>query len=159
MRKIYVIASVMGLVALQACAQPRTPAPGTGFTSQELDRMSKEKLDAGAYRGFASGPTPRVTAAPVQVRQPRGLWVCRSTDADLPILATPNSSSLPIGRSDGQVAAGTDTGTYTSILVREGRIGYIPTASVRPYQNEFNPRASCSVAGFRPDGMLQFSVR
>ena len=159
MKSLFVIVAVLGLVSFEANAQTRTPAAGTGFTPQELDRMSQQNLAAGAQRGFASGPPPRDTTAPVRLHQPSGLWVCKSTDPYVPILAEPRPDARPIGQSAGQVAAGADSGAYTSVLFHEGQIGYVPRSALRPYQNQFNPRASCRFGGLRPDGMVTFDIR
>ena len=131
-----------------------------GFTPQELDRMSKEKLDSGTYRDRLGGAPPPQSSIPRDVlRQPQGLWVCMSTDEGLPILAAPQAGAARIGTSSGQVAAGSDRGAFSSVLYREGTVGYVPKSAVRPYKNEFNPRATCTVAGIRANGAIVFSVR
>lgn len=154
MRHILLAATLIGTAALAG------PVSAQGFTPQELDRMSREKLDSGAYRDRLGGPPPPQSSVPREtLRQPQGLWVCMSTDEGLPIVAAPQPGAPRIGVSSGQVAAGADRGAFTSVLYREGKVGYVPKAAVRSYHNEFNPRATCTVAGVRPNGVVVFSVR
>lgn len=121
--------------------------------------MSQDNLAAGAHRGFANGRPPQNTTTPIQLHQPRGLWVCKGTDPYVQILAEPRAGARAIGQSPGQVAAGADVGAFTSVLFHEGHVGYLPTSAVHPYRNQFNPSASCRFAGLRPDGMVAFDIR
>jgi len=144
---------VLGALALPCIAQAQ------GLTPQELDRLSKQNLDAGAFRSLGAGPPPSTSYQSVPLHQPQGLWVCMSTDAYAPILAEPRRGSAVVGKSVGEVAAGADRAGFTSVLVREGLIGWLPTSNVRPYHNELNPRATCRVGGIRPNGVVTFDVR
>ena len=130
-----------------------------GFTSQELDRMSQERLNRGDFRGFAAPPAPPTTTPPVVLRQPQGLWACLGINDDTPILANPAASAPLIGRSGDRIAAGQDEGAYTRVLLREGKIGFVPRSALREYRNQFNPGATCTVQGVRPNGVVQYSVR
>lgn len=153
MRQV-LLATVLYTAALSGQAHAQ------GFTPQELDRMSQEKLNSGAYRDRLGGtPPPQSSVRRDALHEPQGLWVCMSTDEGLPILASPQAGAPKIGVSSGQIAAGADRGAFTSVLYREGTIGYVPKAAVRPYQNQFNPHATCTVAGVRANGVLVFSVR
>lgn len=82
-----------------------------------------------------------------------------STDQYIPVLGAPSANARQIGISSGRIAAGPNQGDYTSVLFAEGKVGYVPKAVVRPYHNQFNPRATCTVAGFKPSGVVQFDVR
>lgn len=133
-------------------------AHGQRFTPQELDRMSQERSGAPPHRD--PGPRPAPGNQPREVlRQPPGLWVCMSTDQYLPILATPAVNARQLGISSGRIAAGANQGDYTSVLIAEGKVGYVPKSAVRPYHNQFNPQATCTVAGLKPSGIVQFDVR
>lgn len=149
------------LLATALCAAGLAgQAYAQGFTPQELDRMSQERLNSGAYRDRLGGPPPPQSSVPRDVlHQPQGLWVCMSTAEGLPIVGAPQPGAPRIGVSTGEVAAGADVGAFTSVLYREGVVGYVPKAAVRPYQNQFNPRATCTFAGVRANGTLVFSVR
>jgi hypothetical protein len=130
-----------------------------GFTPQDLDRLSKQNLNSGAFRSLGAGPPPSTIYQAAPIHQARGLWVCKSTEAYANILAEPRPGAPVIGKSVGEVAAGADRAGYTSILVREGIVGWLPVSAVRPYQNEFNPRATCKVGGIRANGVVTFDVR
>ena len=134
-------------------------AHAQGFTPQELDKMSKDRLDAGAFRKFAAPPAPATTAQSPPLHQPSGTWVCMSTDSYVPILSEPRPGAPAIGQSVGEIAAGADRGGYTSVLFKEGVIGWVPRSQVRPYHNEFNARATCTIGGIRPNGVVTFRVR
>lgn len=134
-------------------------ASAQGFSGPELDRMSKERLDSGAFRNFSAGPPPPTTSNRVPLHPPQGLWVCMSTNEYVPILSEPRPGSPALGQSSGQIAAGPDRGGYTSVLYHEGKIGWLPKTAVRPYHNEFNARATCTIAGLRADGLVMFDVR
>jgi len=128
-----------------------------GFTAQELDRMSKQNSE-GRVRNF--GPPPPLSSVPPDVvHQPPGIWVCMGTDEYIPILGTPQVGAPSIAQSMGQIAAGADKNGYTSVLVNEGKIGYVPKSAVKPYKNQFNPGATCSFLGVRQNGLPVFKVR
>ena len=120
--------------------------------------MSQERINALPHRD--PGPRPAPSNQPREVlRQPPGLWVCMSTDQYLPILGAPSANARQIGISSGRIAAGANQGDYTSVLIAEGKVGYVPKSAVQPYHNQFNPRATCTVAGLKPSGVVQFDVR
>ena len=121
--------------------------------------MSKERLDRGDFRNFSTPPAPSTSTRSIPLRQPQGLWVCLSVTPYIPVLAEPRPGAPVLGQTFGEIAAGADRGGYTSVLFREGTVGWVPKASVKPYHNEFNPRASCTVGGIRPNGMVTFDVR
>ena len=151
MRQV-LLSSVLCTVALAGQAHAQ------GFTPQELDRMSQERLNSGQFRNL--GPPPAQSSVPRDVlHQPQGMWVCMGTNNSQPVLGAPRANAPQIGIANGRIAAGADQGDYTSVLFREGTVGYVPKSTVRPYQNEFNPRATCTVAGVRANGVVVFSVR
>lgn len=153
MRQMLFAAAVVGVLALPGVARAQ------GFTPQELDQMSKERLDNGDFRRFAEPPAPSTITKPVPLHPAKGFWVCMSTDPYLPILAEPRAGSPAIGDSSGRIAAGADYAGYTSVLFREGTIGWVPKVAVRPYRNKFNPQATCTVGGIRSNGAVTFAVR
>lgn len=153
MRRKLSVFIAFGAVALSWTVQAQ------GVTPQELDRLSKQNLNSGAFRSLGAGPPPSTNYQAVPLHQVQGLWVCKSTDAYADILAEPRTGSAVIGKSVGDVAAGADRAGFTSILVREGKVGWLPITAVRPYQNEFNPKATCKVGGIRPNGIVTFDVR
>ena len=130
-----------------------------GLSAQELDRLSQEKLDAGAYRNLGGRPAPQSSIPRDVLHQPDGIWVCMGTGDYQPVLGGASASSAKIGIAYGQVAAGSAEGQFTRILLREGKIGYVPSSSLKPYHNKFNSRATCSVGGLRADGSLVFNVQ
>ncbi len=130
-----------------------------GITGPELDRMSKQRLDNGDFRKFAAPPAPSTVTHPVPLHPARGLWVCMSTDPYVKILSEARPDAPVIGDSAGRIAAGADRGGYTSVLYHEGTVGWVPKSAVHPYHNEFNTRATCTVGGIRPNGVVTFDVR
>jgi hypothetical protein len=143
------------VVVLAACGH----AHSQGFTPQELDRMSKERLDNGAFRDFGAPPAPSKAFKPVPLHQPKGIWICMSVTPYVPVLAEPRAGAAVIGQTYGQLAAGEARNGYTSALIHEGIIGYVPTAAVHPYHNEFNPKLTCRVGGISPNGMVAFDLQ
>ncbi len=151
MRQV-LLATVLCMAALAGQAHAQA------FTPQELDRLSQERSDTVPHRN----PGPRSTTdsqSREALRQLPGMWVCMSTDQYVPILDAPRPNARQLGTSSGRIAAGPDQGDYTSVLFTEGKLGYVPKAKVHPYRNEFNPRATCTVAGLKPSGIVQFDVR
>ena len=147
---------VLSLIALGSIASAGAAA-AQGFTAQELDRMSQQNSE-GRVRNF--GPPPPIsTISPDVVHHPAGLWVCMGTDEYVPILSAPQAGAPPIARSTGQVAAGADRNGFTSVLVHEGKVGYVPKSAIKPYKNQFNPSAACSFVGLRQNGLPVFTVR
>ena len=152
MSRITMLATAVVVIA--ACGQ----AHSQGFTPQELDRMSKERLDNGAFRNFAAPPAPPTAFKPIPLHQPKGIWICMSVAPDIAILAEPRAGAAVIGQTYGRLAAGEARNGYTSVLIHEGMVGYVPTANVHPYHNEFEPATTCTVEGLRANGVVQFKL-
>lgn len=130
-----------------------------GLSAQELDRLSQEKLDAGAYRNLGGRPPPQSSIPRDVLHQPDGIWVCMGTGDYQPVLGGPSASAAKIGIAYGQVAAGGANGQFTRVLLKEGKVGYVESSSLKPYHNKFNARATCTVGGLRADGSLVFNVQ
>lgn len=150
--------TIFGVIALGAMALTDA-AHAQGFTPQELDKMSQDKLNSGAFRNLGGKPPPQSSVPRDVLHQPQGLWVCMGTGDYQPILASPTPNAPQMGIAYGRVAAGSAEGAFTRVLVREGKVGYVPTTSIKPYENKFNPRATCSIGGLRPDGSLVFALQ
>jgi hypothetical protein len=157
------------LAAMSACllagslphaqAQQRQGQQQPGFTPQELDRMSQQRMEE---RGRVDhGPPPPLSSVPKeQLFQPAEPWICKSTQDGLPIYSQPSASSPKMGNTMSQVAVGgRSQNGFARILFPNGRIGWLPADQVRDYVNEFNPSATCQVKGVRADGGPVFSVR
>lgn len=126
--------------------------------AETLDRLSQERLEGGAFRNHGS-PPPQSSIPQERLRQPAGIWTCMGTPEQQPIYSAPSAGASEIGVTGGRIAAGRDQGSFTSVLFREGVIGYVPKSSVRAYRNQFNPSAICSFVGLRPNGTVVFSTR
>jgi len=157
------------LAAVSACvlagglphaqAQQRQGQQQPGFTSQELDRMSQQRMEE---RGRVDhGPPPPLSSVPKeQLFQPAEPWICKSTQDGLPIYSQPSASSPKMGETMSQVAVGgRSQNGFARILFPNGRIGWLRADQVRDYVNQFNPSATCQVKGVRADGGPVFSVR
>ena len=124
----------------------------------KLDQLSQEKSEGGAYRNH--GPPVAQTGIPSeQLRQPSGMWTCLGTADYQPIYSAPSTSSRQVGVALGQVAAGRDQGDFTSVLFKEGVVGFIPKSKVHNYRNSFHPRLTCTFAGVRGNGTVVFRVK
>jgi hypothetical protein len=150
--------TIFGVIALGAIALSGA-VHAQGFTPQQLDKMSQDKLNSGAYRNLGGKPAPQSSIPKDVLHQPAGMWVCMGTGDYQPVLSDPAANAPQIGLAYGRVAAGSAEGAFTRVLVREGKVGYVATASIKPYENKFNPRASCSIGGLRPDGSLVFALQ
>ena len=150
--------TIFGVIALGALALTGA-VHAQGFTPQELDKMSQDKLNAGAYRNLGGKPALQSSIPKDVLHQPAGIWMCMGTGDYQPVLSGPMRNAPQIGLAYGRVAAGSAEGAFTRVLLREGKIGYVPSASIKPYENKFNPRATCSIGGLRPDGSLVFALQ
>lgn len=139
------------VLAAQAPAQ-RAP----GFTPQQLDQMSRQRMEEQGPRNW--GPPPPQDSPPGETIIPLdGLWVCMSARQWQPIYASPDRSSAVIGKTLSQVAVGGKAvGDFDPVLVRAGRIGYVEAAIVTPYNSGLRPGSTCTVQGVRPGGMVVF---
>ena len=128
------------------------------LTGPELDRMAAERN--AEMRPIAPLPRPPHAVSHEDIRPADRLWVCMSTDPYQPVYAAPSLSAPVIGQtmSDVAVAGGWVNG-FATILRGGGRLGYIPTSSVRPDHSAVNPNGTCRIAGVRPDGSPVFSNR
>jgi len=103
------------LAAVSACllagglphaqAQQRQGQQQPGFTPQELDRMSQQRMEE---RGRVDhGPPPSQSSLPrLQLFQPAEPWVCKGTKAWQPIYASPSNTSPEVGTSLPSIAVG-----------------------------------------------------
>ncbi len=153
MRHTLLTAAALGLALMSGAAHAR------GFTPPELDRMSQEKLNSGAYRGLGGTPLLQSTTKQDVLHQPSGIWVCMGTGDYQPVLAAPSPNAPQLATAYGRVAVGNTQSTFAPVLLREGKIGYVPVSAIKPYVNKFKPHATCSVAGLRPDGSLVYDVK
>ena len=149
---------IMGLITVGVMAVT-SAGYAQGFTPQELDKMSQESLNSGAFRNLGGRPPPQSSNPREVLHQPSGIWVCMGTGDYQPVLAGPDPAAPQIGIAYGRVAAGGSQGPFTRVLLREGKVGYVASASIKPYENKFNPGVTCSIGGLRPDGSLVFSLR
>jgi len=100
-------------------------------------------------------PTPHERNIPTN-----RLWVCMSTTPWQPVLASPYPSAPVIGQTQQMVAASNGwVDGYAEVLHYNGKIGFIPSSTVKPYHSDINPHGTCTVAGLRPNGTPLFAFR
>lgn len=142
-----------GLICFTLAAQAQSLSP------QELDRLSKERENAQGPRDWGA-PPPMSQVPKDNLKQPKGLLVCRGTEQWQPVYSAPSKSSPVLGETLDKVAVnGSDQDGFTPILFQNGKQGYIPASSIREYHNEFDPKAICKIAGLRANGGPVFSVQ
>ncbi len=151
------VAAITG--AALAAAVPAAHAQQSGFTPQQLDQMSRDRSDHSPPRNYGP-PVPQSLVPADQLHQPTELLECMGTTQWQPIHAAPSADSRVIGRTLSQVAVGGPGGNgFSRVLNGAGRPGYVPTAALVPYRNQFNPALSCTVKGLRANGAPVFAIK
>jgi hypothetical protein len=148
----FVPSSLLCLLAVGGVARAQ------GFSGAELDRMSKQRMQALPPRNY--GPPPPQSTVPVIPLHPSAIaLICMGVTPYQPILAKPAASAVKIGTAVGTIATtGVSTGGYSQVLYKEGVLGYVPATAVHAYRNEFNPVTTCSVQGLRSNGVIQYKL-
>lgn len=142
-----------------------TAAPARAQTMEDirrLDRLSEERGEAVARPGPDGKPrqSQPPSARPEQLRPLRGLWVCSGAVEHTPVLTEPRAGAPAMGRTVPWVATTGDAENgYVKVLHTNGHIGWVPERALRPFRAENGSAAQCTVAGVRPDGTPQFSIR
>ncbi len=155
------------LAAVSACllagglphaqAQQRQGQQQPGFTPQELDRMSQQRMEERG-RVDHGPPVPLSSVPKTQLFQPAEPWVCKGTGDWLPIYATPSKSSAVIGKTLSAIAVGgRNVSGFSRVLANGGQIGYVPSETIHEYRSDVNPGSTCLVAGVRASGAPVFS--
>jgi hypothetical protein len=143
---------VGGLPHAQAQPQQRQ-----GFTPQELDRMSQQRMQE--MGRVDHGPPPAQSSLPkLQLFQPAEPWVCKGTAAWQPIYASPSRSAPEVGKTLPAIAVGgRNVNGFSRVLANGGQIGYVPSETIHEYRSDVKPGSTCSVAGVRANGAPVFS--
>ena len=146
-----IAAAVLGTVmAHQAHGQP---LPDIDF----LDRLAAQRNAEMRPRPEQTPPiaTPRERLRPVN-----HLWVCMSTTPWQPVLSSPYPGATVIGRTQPQIAASNGwVNGYAEVLFYNGKIGFVPSAQIKPYHSDLRPGSTCTVAGLRLDGSPAFAYQ
>lgn len=117
-----------------------------------------------AQRNAEMKPRPNLPA-PVPTIQERiiptkHLWVCMSTTPWQPVLSSPNPRAPVIGQTQQMVAASIGwVDGYAEVLHYDGKIGFIPSSTVKPYHSDINPHGTCTIPGLRLNGTPVFAFR
>lgn len=127
-----------------------------GFTPQQLDEMSKQRMWELGPRNWGP-PVPQSAVPKEDIRPPRELLVCMSADPWRDVYQSPSQSAPVIGKTLPVVAVkGATVGGFVPILFGPGRTGYVPAREVRPFHSTLKPGSTCSIAGVRPNGAAVF---
>ncbi len=159
MRRIILAAVAAGLLAggvPHAQAQQR-PGLQSGFTPQELDRMSQQRMQE--MGRVDHGPPPPQSSLPrLQLFQPAEPWLCKGTEAWQPIYSAPSRSAAVIGKTLPAIAVGgRNVSGFSRILSNGGHIGYVPSETIHEYRSDVAPGTTCSVEGVRANGAPVFA--
>lgn len=141
-----------GIPAAYAQQQP-------GFTPQQLDEMSRERMEHSPPRNYGP-PVPQGMVPADNLHQPTELLECMGIKQWEPIYAAPSANSPVIGKTLSQIAAGGGSSHgFARVLNGAGRPGYVPVSALGPYHNAFNPGATCTLKGLRANGSPVFSIK
>jgi len=146
------IAGMMVLAGLGlAMAGQALAQQSGGFTPQQLDQMSKQRMEEQGPRNW--GPPPPLSSVPSQnLYDPNGLVACMSIKQWQPIYANPSASSAVIGKTLPQVAVtGAAVNGFLPVLMGRGAKGYVPASEVTPFHSTIKPGLTCNVE-LRADG-------
>jgi len=150
-------AAILAAVGASGGAEAQQTASLT--PQAEIDRLEALSAQRNASMHHAPMSAPRANTRTV-LRQPDHLWVCMSTTPWQPVYSSPDYRSPPIGQTTSQVAVnGGWINGFAQVLHYNGKIGFIPANSARPYSNPVKPNGSCSIAGVKPDGSPVFALR
>ena len=139
-----------------AQAQQRQGQQQQGFTPQELDRMSQQRMQE--MGRVDHGPPPAQSTLPkLQLFQPAEPWVCKGTAAWQPIYASPSRGAPEIGKTLPAIAVGgRNVNGFSRVLANGGQIGYVPSEAIHEYRSDVKPGSTCSVEGVRANGAPVF---
>jgi hypothetical protein len=151
--KLIVLAGVsLSVLGSQALAQQ-----SGGFTPQQLDEMSKQRMQELGPRNWGP-PPPQSSVPPQNLHQPGGLVVCMSIKQWSPIYAKPNASSQVVGKTLPQVAVtGATVNGFVPILMGRGGKGYVPAGEVTPFRSTIKAGLTCNVE-LRADGSAVYDI-
>lgn len=153
MTKLMVLAGVsLSVVGGQVLAQQ-----SGGFTPQQLDEMSKQRMQELGPRNW--GPPPPQSSVPSQnLHEPSGLVVCMSIKQWSPVYAEPSASSQVVGKTLAQVAVtGAMVNGFVPVLMGRGGKGYVPAGEVTPFRSTIKAGLTCNVE-LRADGSPVYDI-
>lgn len=126
-------------------------------TPQQLDQMSKERMQAIGPRNWGS-PPPASSIPAQNLRQPDGLVVCMSIKQWQPIYARPSATSSVVGKTLAQIAVkGAAVNGFVPVMLGRGGTGYVPASAVSPFHSPFKAGLTCSVQ-VRADGSPVYDI-
>jgi len=151
----------LAILPLETMAQTGPAGAQKGFTDQELERMSQERLRDMPKRDW--GPPVPQSAVPPGPRLsplPEPATCLSTTSEDEPIFASPNFDARRIGIAPGRIAAtGLHRGAFTKVLYTGTRTGWVATAHLVPFHATGGGSATlCFVSGVAPNGMIAYHV-
>jgi hypothetical protein len=150
-----IVMAGLGLSVLGAQASAQQQG---GFTPQQLDQMSKERMKELGPRNWGP-PQPQSSIPAEKLTQPGQLLVCMSAVPWKHVYAAPSATASVIGATLPEVAVkGATVRGFVPILFGPGRTGYVPANEVSPFQSKLKPGSTCTVAGLRPNGAAVFDI-
>jgi hypothetical protein len=153
---VVVLAGLSVMLSGQAMAQQQ---PAGGFTPQQLDQMSQQRMQEEGPRNWGP-PPPQSSIQPDKIIPVDGLWVCMSAKQWQPVYASPSASSPVIAKTLSQAAVGgREVNGFDPVLVRTGRIGYVAASNLSPFQSALRPGTTCTVEGVRLSGSIVFGYQ
>ncbi len=140
-------------------AHAQQQPPSSGFTPQELDRMSQERTQV--FGAVKHGPPPPQSSLPKeQTYQPSELWICKGIMAWQPIYSRPSLSSPVVAKTMDRIAVGgRNENGFARTLLQNGQIGWVPVDQLHDYVNQFKPHLTCEVNAVRANGGPIYALR
>lgn len=146
--RVLVVSTLVGVV-LACSAQAQKPS-----NLDYLDRLSAQRNAEMRPRPDRPAPVPTL---PERIVPTNHQWVCMSTTPWQPVLSAPNPRASVIGQTQQMVAASIGwVNGYAEVLHYNGKIGFIPSSTVRPFHNDIKPNGTCTVPGLRLNGTPVF---
>ena len=130
-----------------------TAGPALG----QVDPVMRQRFEHGQQGGVGAGSRPTFLYGEA-LHMPVGNWQCIGSGNHEPIFASPSVRSRVIALSPGRLAGGGPRGEFTTVLVREGVVGYVRTSSLEAYRSQPNWSAHCIIAGARTNGTIAFTT-
>ena len=145
------VSALLGLVLVgPACAQK---PDNLDF----LESLSAQRNAQMRPRPNLPAPVPGVEEKIIPTNH---TWVCISTTPWQPVLSSPHPNAPVIGQTQSMVAASIGwVNGYAEVLHYNGKIGFIPSSTVKPYHSDINPHGTCTIPGLRVNGTPVFAFR
>jgi hypothetical protein len=138
-------------VGLGACAWAQSSVP------PDVDELRRaHQADEDERGAIPEKPRPNFVE-PQRLHPARQPWRCLGTNPWHKVYAAPDASSPVIGLTQPQIAVtGDPVNGFLPVLYYNGRLGYLPAASVHAFHQPDHPETTCTFAGLTAQGRPMF---